>query len=239
MRVCIKEAKKVTFGQLVQGKRIERHLEKVPVKAVSAFTTVGKSAARKDGRAKVTGMAKYAGDYSFPDLLHARIVRPPAHGARLTSVDAAAAEKIEGVRVVRDGDLVAVLHERRDVADKALDLVKAQFDRPAPSVDDRTIFDHLIELGYITREVSREAKGTFSSWDYTVYHEPTIPQLSTSGSSSSGSSTRGKSSPTNKELTNKEDTNKETTNTSSSSKDSFASLPYGRFSFSLSRTDSI
>ena len=36
-----------------------------------------------------------------------------------------------GVRVVKDGDLVAVLHERRDVADQALGLIKAQFDAPA------------------------------------------------------------------------------------------------------------
>jgi nicotinate dehydrogenase subunit B len=137
-------AKRVTYAQLVQGKRIERHLEKIPVKSVSAFSIVGKSAARKDALEKVTGRAKYAGDIAFPDLLHARIVRPPAHGARLTNVDAAAAEKIEGVRVVRDGDLIAVLHERRDVADKALDLVQAQFDRPAPTFDDKTIFDHLV-----------------------------------------------------------------------------------------------
>ena len=148
-------AKRVTYGQLVQGKRIERHIEKVPVKPVSAFTIVGKPGARKDAREKVTGTAKYAGDIVLPGLLHARLVRPPAHGATLKSADTSAAEKIEGVRVVRDAGIVAVLHERRDVADRALSLVKAEFDRPAPSVDDTTIFEHLLKTAPQLRTVGQ------------------------------------------------------------------------------------
>ena len=137
--------RRVTYAQLVRGKRIERHLEKVPVKPVSAFAVVGKPAPRKDALTKVTGKAKYAGDIGLPGTLHARIVRPPAHGAKLKDVDASAAEKIAGVSVVRDGDLVAVLHKRPDVAEQALALVKAEFDHPVPTVDEKTIFDHLLK----------------------------------------------------------------------------------------------
>ena len=144
----------VTYAQLVQGKRIERHLEKVPVKAVSDYTVVGKSVARKDVLEKVTGKARYAADMGFPGTLHARIVRPPAHGAKLKEVDTSGAEKIAGARVVRDGDLVAVLHERPDVADQALALVKAQFDVPAAAVNDTTIFDHLVKAAPESRVIA-------------------------------------------------------------------------------------
>ncbi len=137
--------KRVSYAQLVKGKRIERHLEKIPVKLVSAYTVVGKVVARKDALEKVTGTARYAADMGFPATLHARIVRPPAHGAKLKDVDTGAAEGIPGARVVRDGDLIAVLHEHPDVADRALALVKAQFDVPAATVDDTTIFDHLVK----------------------------------------------------------------------------------------------
>ena len=136
--------KSVTYGQLVEGKRIERHLERVPVKPVKAYTVVGRPAARKDGLEKVSGKAKYAADFAFPGLLHARMVKLPAYGAKMTDVDTSAAEKF-GARVVKDGDMVAVLHERPDLADHALGLVKAQFDRPPASVDDKSIFDHLLE----------------------------------------------------------------------------------------------
>ena len=71
----------------MEGKRIERHIENVPVKPVAAFTVVGHSPRRKDGLDKVTGKAKYAGDVMLPGMLHARLLRPPAHGAKLKSVD--------------------------------------------------------------------------------------------------------------------------------------------------------
>ena len=78
-------------------------------------------------------------------MLYAKILRPPAHGAKLKSVDTAAAKAIAGVQVVQEGDLVAVLHELPDVAEAALEKVKAEFDVPEPTVDDKTIFDHLLK----------------------------------------------------------------------------------------------
>ena len=52
---------------------------------------MGHSPARLDARAKVTGAALYAGDIRLPGMLYARILRPPMHGAKLSSVDTAAA----------------------------------------------------------------------------------------------------------------------------------------------------
>ncbi|MGD0579523.1 MAG: molybdopterin cofactor-binding domain-containing protein [Bryobacteraceae bacterium] len=138
--------KKVTYAQLVEGKRIERHLDKVPVKTVAELRLVGHSVARKDSVEKVTGKAQYAGDIILPGMLCARILRPPAHGAKLKSADTAAAEK-SGARVVKDGEMIAVLHERRDLAERALELIKAEWDRPAAAVDDVSIFEHLIKKG--------------------------------------------------------------------------------------------
>src|SRR5450759_3676350 len=138
--------KRVTYGQLTEGKRIERRIEGRPtLEAVSAFTIVGKSRTRRDGLEKVTGREKYAGDVVPPGALHARVLRPPAHGATLVTVDTAAAERVAGVRVVRDRDLVAVLHEHRDEADKALRLIKATFTASPSTLTDETIFDHLVK----------------------------------------------------------------------------------------------
>jgi isoquinoline 1-oxidoreductase len=139
--------KSVTYAQLTEGRRIERHLEtKPPVKSPKSFAVIGTPVARRDALEKVTGRAKYAGDIVPPGgALHARILRPPAHGATMTQVDTSAAEKIAGVQVIRDGDMIAVLHAHRDEADKALALVKAQFTRNDPPVDDKTIFDYLLK----------------------------------------------------------------------------------------------
>ena len=139
------EHKSVSYAKLVEGKRIERHLQKVPLKPVSAFTVIGKSPRRKDALEKVTGKARYTADMTPPGTLHARIIRPPAHGATPKEVDTTAAEQVPGVRVIRDGEMIAVLHEQPDIAEQARALIRARFEPPRPSEDDRTIFDHLLK----------------------------------------------------------------------------------------------
>jgi len=146
-------ARRVSFAELVQGKRIERRLENVPLKPPSALKLIGRSPRRKDALEKVTGRARYAGDILLPGMLHARILRPPAHGAILRELDASAAEKTPGARLVRDGDLVAVLHERRDLAEQALERIRARFERPPAEPDENTIFDHLLKTAPPARVV--------------------------------------------------------------------------------------
>ena len=133
----------VGYGELVKGKRLERHLEKVPVKPVAAFQLVGHDAARTDALEKVTGRAIYTADIHLPGLLHAKVLRPPAHGAVLESLDSSAAEKVPGARIVKDGGMVAVLHERPDGAREAAALLKATWRTPKGTLDPSNIFEHL------------------------------------------------------------------------------------------------
>lgn len=139
--------RRVAYGHLTKGKRIERQLTlSVTPRQPSEFKVIGKPTLRRDAMAKVTGAAKYAGDIRLPGMLFASVLRPPAHGAKLLDVDMSEAQKVTGVQVVRDGDFVAVLHQYPDVAARALSRVKARF-APTPSTpDDKTIFDHLLQV---------------------------------------------------------------------------------------------
>jgi isoquinoline 1-oxidoreductase len=154
--------KKVTYAELARGKKILRHLEGAALETPADFTMVGKPTLRRDSLEKVTGKAKFTADLREPGLLHARILRPPAHGAKLTSADTSGAREIEGARVVEDGDLIAVLHEYPDVAEEALTRIKSQYERPASGVDDKTIFDHLLKVaprGETVAEAGNLAEG--------------------------------------------------------------------------------
>src|ERR1035441_8039586 len=138
---------RVTYGQLAKGQKIERHLQAKPsLKDPTQFKIAGKPHTRRDAEVKVTGKAHYAADIRVPGMLYARILRPPAHGAKLKSVDTAPARESAGVQVVQDSDLVAVLHELPDVAETALGKIKAEFDVPETTVDDKNIFDHLLSV---------------------------------------------------------------------------------------------
>lgn len=148
----------VTFGQLAKGQKILRKLDgKVVTKSVSEFRVMGRPEKRRDARAKVTGKAQFAGDIRLPGMLYAKILRPPAHGATLKSVDTTAAARLAGVVVVNEGGMVAVLHPDPEAADKALALVRAEFDVPGPAFDDKTVFAHLLSVAGEGEE--REKKG--------------------------------------------------------------------------------
>lgn len=151
--------KRVTYAQLAKGKAIARRVKEKPaLKAQSEFKIIGKDALRTDASEKVTGRAKYAGDIQLPDMLYAKILRPPAHGAKLKSVDTSSAEQVEGALLIRDGDLIAVLHNNPDEAEKALGRIKAEFDVPEAEVDDETIFEHLLAKAQRANVVDRGGK---------------------------------------------------------------------------------
>jgi len=137
---------RITYGRLTRGKIIERYLKEIPpLKPAADCMIMGKPFLRRDAHEKVTGAAHFAGDIRLPGMLYARILRPPAHGAKLVAVDTAAAERAAGVQVVRDGDFIAVLHELPDAAEAALLKIKSQYSLPTTGIDDRNIFEHLMQ----------------------------------------------------------------------------------------------
>jgi isoquinoline 1-oxidoreductase len=148
---------RVSYAELAKGKQIAKHLE-AAVKSPTEFRVMGRPATRRDGLAKVTGVAEYAGDIRLPGMLYAKILRRPEHGATLKSVDVSGAGEVKGAQVVRDGDLVAVLHEHPDEAERALSKIRAEF-APSPlskGTDDTNIFEHLLNVAEEGEDVSRK-----------------------------------------------------------------------------------
>ena len=138
---------KVTYGELVKGKQIARLVdEKAVLRSVKEFKVIGKPAKRMDGREKVTGRAKYTGDIRVPGMLYARLLRPPVHGAKRTSLDASKAKAIAGVTVI-EGDIVAVLHADPEKANEALALIEASWEKPAAAFDTESVADYFLKNG--------------------------------------------------------------------------------------------
>ena len=151
-------ARSVSYGALARGKAITRTVdEKAVQRAVGEFTVMGRSPRRLDAVDKVTGAGKYAGDIRLPGLLHARILRPPAHGATLAGVDTSEAAKVAGVTVVNQDGLVAVLHEDPEVAEAALGRLRPEWNAAPPGADTDGIFADL--LGKAPAPEVRNPKG--------------------------------------------------------------------------------
>ena len=113
-------AKMVAYADLL-GEGFKLKVDpKVVTKDPSLFTIVGRSVPRVDIPAKVTGEFSYVHDVRLPGMLHARVIRPEAFGARIEAVDEHLAKQINGfVRVVRKDNFLAVVASNEWAAIKA------------------------------------------------------------------------------------------------------------------------
>jgi nicotinate dehydrogenase subunit B len=115
-------AARITYAELVSANLL--HVEAQPaskLKDPTLFKVMDRPVQRIDIPAKVTGGAAYVQDMRLPGMLHARVVRPPGYGARLLQLDLANIEKMTGVvKVLRDGDFLAVVAYREFQAVKAM-----------------------------------------------------------------------------------------------------------------------
>lgn len=69
---------------------------------------VGKSTRRQDGKDKVMGRTRYAGDLPVGNVLHARLVLSPYAHARIVNIDTSAALAIPGVQAVYTSETLAM-----------------------------------------------------------------------------------------------------------------------------------
>jgi len=125
----------IRYGDLVRGlRRVERAPSDAPLTRGSAERLVGRPTPRVTGLAIVTGARCYPSDRSRPGMLHGRVLRAPAHGVTLRSVDVAAAAAMADVTVVSESSFVGVVAPDPITADRALGAIEAEWERtPQPS----------------------------------------------------------------------------------------------------------
>jgi CO/xanthine dehydrogenase Mo-binding subunit len=121
------DGQRLGYGELVAADML--HVQAQPtskLKDPSAFKVMGQPVPRVDIPAKVTGGAAYVQDMRLPGMVHARVVRPPSYGAQLTACDTSGVEKLPGVvKVIRDGNFLAIAASREFQAIKAMHALSA------------------------------------------------------------------------------------------------------------------
>jgi isoquinoline 1-oxidoreductase/isoquinoline 1-oxidoreductase beta subunit len=101
------------YGQFVATANAMKLPENTALKPNDQFIYIGKEAARLDAVAKSTGTAIYGIDADIPDMHYAVVRRSPVAGAKLVSVDKAAALAMPGVtHVVEVSSGVAVVAQK-------------------------------------------------------------------------------------------------------------------------------
>lgn len=106
--------------------------EKTPLQSYKKLKAVGKPIARRDVPSKSTGAFEYIHNVRVPGMLHGRVVRGPAFGAHLLTVDEASIAAIPGARVVRRGDFLGVVAPKEADAVRAATALKTTWKTPPP-----------------------------------------------------------------------------------------------------------
>jgi len=121
--------KQVTYGELIGGKNFSLKVDKqAPLKDPASYKIVGKSIPRSDIPPKVTGQFTYIQDFKTQGMLHGRVIRPPAVGGSLQSVDESSVKDVPGlVKVVRQNNFLGVVAESEWGAIRAARNLKASW----------------------------------------------------------------------------------------------------------------
>ena len=125
------------YGDLAEAAMQLPVPQTVALKDPKDFRLIGQATTRLDAMAKSRGQQNYGIDVRLPGMLTAVVARPPVFGARLKSVDDAAAKAVPGVKAVlripvdRGGEGVVVIASGYWPAKQGRDALKLAWDDSA------------------------------------------------------------------------------------------------------------
>src|SRR5450759_4867914 len=150
----------LAYGELTRGQNLVKPIGADPAVAPPReWKVAGKPAPKVDGRDFVTGKHQYTSDLSRPAMLHGKVLRPAGFKATLVSLDSQEAERIAGVKVVRDGDFAGVVAPDPWTAERAAAAVKTQWNVP-PQPSGKELFEYLKKNEETGGRDSRQIKGS-------------------------------------------------------------------------------
>jgi nicotinate dehydrogenase subunit B len=178
--------KTLSYTELIGGRNFALKLDRdAPPKDPRSYKVVGTPVLRLDIPDKVTGRFTYMQDFRLPDMLHGRVVRPPAMGATLLSVDEGSVQDIANARVVREGNFLGVVAESEWAAIKAMQKVKASWSSWNGLPEQDKLWEHVrgskitkddvtSEVGDAAGALGRSAKRLKASYDFAIHTHGSI-----------------------------------------------------------------
>ncbi len=146
----------VSFHELLAGKQIEAEVPlEIKLKPKSAYQFVGKSVSRADLSDMVQGKPTFIHDLRFPEMLHARVLRPKNYESNLLKFDEGGFKsKAKGIlQLVRDGNFLALLTATEYEAEAGIKLLDKYTSWSKP-----TIFPSQEELPVHLKEIADAPK---------------------------------------------------------------------------------
>jgi CO/xanthine dehydrogenase Mo-binding subunit len=115
----------IAIAKLIGDRRFGIDVDPNAPLKTATLEVIGKPVRRTDIPGKATGRYAYVQDFRVPGMAHGRVIRPPAVGARLDTVDEESIHGIPGARVVRVENFLGVVADDEWAAVRAARELKA------------------------------------------------------------------------------------------------------------------
>jgi isoquinoline 1-oxidoreductase len=138
----------VAFGALTRDRKLVRTLTSdVPTTPPAQWTVAGRSVEKVNARDIVTGRHRYTSDlspasFAPSEILHGKVLRPPAIGAKLDGIEPTSIDGLAGAVVVNDGDFVGIAARSAAEAARALASLEPKWTL-VPQPEGRELFERL------------------------------------------------------------------------------------------------
>ena len=136
-------SKSLTYGELTRGDALVKSVAgDPPFTPATEWKIAGTPVPKANGRDFVTGKHQFPSDIVRPEMMFGAVLRPEGFNATLQALDTSAAEKMPGVKVVRDGDFTGVVASDPFMAQKALAAIQARWNVPEQQ-GNKGLFEYL------------------------------------------------------------------------------------------------
>jgi CO/xanthine dehydrogenase Mo-binding subunit len=133
----------IKYAELVKGQQLTQVIPDDPALiSPNQWHIAGADVPKIDGRDFVTAAHKYTSDMTRPGMLYGKVLRPSAFRATLDTLQTTDAEKLPGVKVVRDGNFVGVVAPDSGIASQAVEALRAQWSAPQ-QISESELFEYL------------------------------------------------------------------------------------------------
>jgi len=130
--VSSKTGKSISYAELTRGRKLTEKIAAQPLTVpVEKWVTAGKAERKTSAREIVTGRQKSTPDIKVEGMLYGKVLRPSAFRGTIGTIDSSEAEKMPGVKVIRDGEFAGVTAPTQALAASALSTLRATWNAPS------------------------------------------------------------------------------------------------------------
>ena len=115
-----------SYWDLIGDQKFNHKIEKLPIlKSFKDYQIIGKSNFSKGFEKIISGKEEFIHDLEFPNMLHARVVRPPFYSARIVDLDLTKIKSMSDIlHIEKDGSFLGVVSEKEEKVVKAISILK-------------------------------------------------------------------------------------------------------------------